>query len=158
MYNKPFFNTQIWFHLADTERVIITSFQNNWGTNIACYQHPMDAEVQPLRNWMKSWVCKGLRLMKARFLSMMRQSEVWFGTSIATRTIAKMTNEWSQQLDNHTFFKQKMIRTATFYEQLIEIKFVTYKLRCLIILWSNDSFYSIFPSIIWLYVLSFLHI
>ena len=89
-----------------------------------------------------------LRLMKTGFFvyDAAELGEI-FGTSIATRTIAKMINEWSQKLDNHTSFKQKMIGTATFYEQLIEIKFVIYKLRCLIILWSNDSFYSIFPSI-----------
>ena len=144
--------------MADTERFIITSFQNNWGTYIACYEHPMDAEVQILRNWMKSWGCKVLRLTKTRFLSMTRQSEVWFGTSISTRTIAKMTNEWSQQLDNHTSFKQKMGKSVIFYDQLIEKELVTHKLWCLIILWSNDSFYSIFPSISWLCILSFLHI
>ena len=111
-----------------------------------------------LSSGMESWGYKVLRLMKTRFLSMTRQSEVWFGTSIATRTIAKMTKEWSQQLDNNTSIKQKMSKTATFYEQLIEIEFVTHELRCLIILWSNDSFYSIFPLIIWLYILSFLHV
>ena len=71
-----------------------------------------------------------------------------FGTSIATRTIAKMINEWSQKLDNHTSFKQKMGKNVIFYDQLIEIELVTHKLWCLIILWSNDSFYSIFPLII----------
>ena len=36
-----------------------------------------------------------------------------------------MINEWSQKLDNHTSFKQKMGKSVIFYDQLIEKELVT---------------------------------